>query len=303
MNKYRRVLVTVFIVALGATGYFGWRAYIALQAPSPVVAQAPVPAPVMVPAEPQASEPAAPAEPAIKYPVQAIDSPAEQARQPFPALEASDGYVKEALLGLLGKKNVQTFLLLDGFVRRVVATVDNLAREHAAPSMWPVNQTPGHFTILVPTGYTGEVISPDNSRRYVPLVLFIESLNLKQVVSLYVNLYPLFQQAYEELGYPKGYFNDRLVAVIDHLLSTPEQARPTGVKLVQVKGPIPSKRPWLRYEFADPKLEALSAGQKILIRTGPVNHRRLHLKLQEIRGLLVGASPAMPATPAAKAGP
>lgn len=300
MSKYRRVLVAVFIIAVGATGYFGWQARIALQTkPLPLVTPEPVPvaAPLVVPPAPQAS---APAEPVIKYPVHAIAPPDDKLKQPFPALAESDGYVKQALLSLLGKKHVQTFLQLDGFVRRVVVTIDNLAREHAAPSLWPVNQTPGRFTTLVPTGYTGEVISPDNSQRYVPLVLFIESLNLKQTVSLYVSLYPLFQQAYEELGYPNGYFNDRLVAVIDHLLSTPEQARPTGVILVEVKGPIPSKRPWLRYEFADPKLEALSAGQKILIRTGPVNHRRLHRKLQEIRGLLVGAALAAPAAKASQ---
>ena len=39
---------------------------------------------------------------------------------------------------------------------------------------------------------------------------------------VYERLYPLFQQAYEDLGYPGKYFNDRLVEVIDHLLQTPE---------------------------------------------------------------------------------
>lgn len=299
MSKYRSVLVAVFILALGATGYFGWQARIAMQSRQAPVAEPAPPAqvPVVAPAAPQAS---APAEPAIKFPVAAIDAPADQTKPPIPVLTESDGYVKDALLSLLGAKHVQTFLQLEGFVRRVVATVDNLAREQAAASLWPVKQTPGRFTVLTPTGYTGEVISPDNSLRYVPLVQFIESLNLKQVVGVYVRLYPLFQQAYEELGYPKGYFNDRLVAVIDHLLMAPEQARPTGVKLVEVKGPVPSTRPWLRYEFADPQLEALSAGQKILIRTGPVNHRRLSAKLKEIRGLLSGAALAAPADKASQ---
>ncbi len=39
--------------------------------------------------------------------------------------------------------------------------------------------------------------------------------------------------------------------------------------LVEVKGSVPSLRPWVRYEFVDPDLEAQSAGRKILMRMGP----------------------------------
>ena len=37
------------------------------------------------------------------------------------------------------------------------------------------------------------------------------------------------------------------------------------------------------YEFADPALEDLSAGQKILVRTGLENERRIKVKLRDIR--------------------
>jgi len=198
--------------------------------------------------------------------------------------------VQAVLTDLLGKKNVLTFLQLDSFARRVVATVDNLAREHAAPMVWPVNPTPGRFSTRGQAG--SETIHPDNSQRYTPFVLFVESVDTAQAVRLYVSLYPLFQQAYEEVGFPKRYFNDRLVAVIDQLLAAPVQDGPVGVGLVDVKGPVPSERPWVRYEFTDPKLEALSAGQKMLIRTGPVNHRRLRAKLLEVRKLVTGAAVA-----------
>lgn len=200
-----------------------------------------------------------------------------------------------ALADLLGRKDVLTFLQLDGFARRVVATVDNLARPHAAPALWPVNPTPGRFTTLGDgdkvgdSSSAGTIVSLDNSLRYSPLVLFIESINSAQAVKLYARLYPLFQQAYEELGYPGRYFNDRLVAVIDHLLATPVQTGAIGVSLVKVKGTVPSVRPWVRYEFTDPALESLSAGQKMLLRAGPVNHRRLNTKLLEIRRLVTGA--------------
>ena len=151
--------------------------------------------------------------------------------------------------------------------------------------------TPGRFTTLKQGDK--EIVSPDNAQRYSALVQFIEVVDARQGVQLYATLYPLFQQAYEELGYPKGYFNDRLVAVIDKLLATPVYEQPLQVHLVEVKGPIPSERPWLRYEFADEELQSLTAGQKMLLRTGPVNHRRLRAKLLEIRKLLTKA--ALPA--------
>ncbi|MDH3265612.1 MAG: DUF3014 domain-containing protein, partial [Gammaproteobacteria bacterium] len=68
---------------------------------------------------------------------------------------------------------------------------------------------------------------------------------------------PAFQKAYVRLGYPDGYFNDRVIEVIDHLLETP-----------QPQQPIQLTRPRVLYEFADADLETLSSGQKLLLRIG-----------------------------------
>jgi len=286
MNKSRIMLVALLVLALlGSAGYYYWQQQQTPPAPPP--ASAPVAGPV-TPLVPPA--PPAPVAPAIQHPVQAIETPATAAPRPLPPLAESDAYVRAELTDWLGRKDVRSFLQLDDFVRRVVATVDNLGLEQAPASRWPVQTTPGRFTTLpAADGSAGEVISPDNERRYTPFVLFIESINLSQAVQLYVRLYPLFQQAYEELGYPKKYFNDRLVAVIDQLLATPVPKGPVAVSLVEVKGPIPSERPWLRYEFSDPELEAMNAGQKILVRTGPVNQRRLQARLLQLRRLLTQA--------------
>jgi len=284
MNKSRVVLGLLLAAVLaGALAWYFW--------PQPAPPE-PVPAtmPVAPPAEPIASAPLppTPVEPVIQHPVPAIETPEAPPAKPLPKLDASDARLKEDLVTWLGRKKVQQFLQLDTFVRRVVITVDNLGREHAAPSMWPVHTTPGRFTTLKQG--EKEIVSPDNAQRYAALVQFIEVVDARQGVQLYVTLYPLFQQAYEELGYPKGYFNDRLVAVIDKLLATPVHEEPLEVSLVDVKGPIPSERPWLRYEFADEELQSLAAGQKMLLRSGPVNHRRLRAKLLEIRRLVTKAA-------------
>lgn len=287
MDRFLSTLIAVLLAAIvGLGGYAWWQQ----RNPGPpgtglALPQATVP-------EPPASSAATTAEPAIQYPIDAAGAADPGA---LPALANSDTYLEEAIRTLMPRHDMLRFVQLDGFARRVVATVDNLARPHAAPRLWPVNPTSGRFT-TTETGAASTTISAKNSPRYTPLVHLIESLDTPKTVALYVRAYPLFQQAYEELGYPRRYFNDRLIAVIDHLLATPTRPEPLAVKLTEVKGPIETARPWVRYEFAEPALESLSSGQKMLLRTGPDNQARLKIKLLEFRRQLTGAALAQPAS-------
>ena len=269
------------VAALAVAGLVGWWYF--QQTPAPTSLES-VPtlaaeAPALV-AEPTAAAITEP--PAIENPIEPPEATAGSEAEPLPQLADADSFVNAQLNSLLGRKNVLSFLQADGFVRRVVATVDNLSRSHAAPMIWPINPTPQRFTTQR-DGRGVDTIHPDNSQRYAPLVGLVESINTTQAAGLYRQLYPLFQQAYEELGFPGKYFNDRLVQVLDHLIETPIHAEPLVVTLVDVKGEVPSLRPWVRYEFADPVLQSLSAGRKMLLRTGPDNQRRLQAKLKAIR--------------------
>jgi Protein of unknown function (DUF3014) len=165
-----------------------------------------------------------------------------------------------------------------------VATVDNLGRPAAPARLWPLHPASGKFTVIKQGEV--EIIDPDNGLRYTPHVLLLENLDLAQAVALYRRHYPEFQQAYEELGYPRRYFNDRLVDVIDLLLATPEPAGPVKVRLPVINGPVQPPRPWVLYEYEDPALQTLSSGQQILVRMGPVNQRRVKARLAEVRALV-----------------
>ena len=160
-----------------------------------------------------------------------------------------------------------------------MATIDNLPRSKVAPRLMPVRPTPGALSTI--TAGENLVIAPNNSARYAPVITLVQAVDTKQLVAIYVRFYPLFQQAYRELGYPDGYFNDRLVAVIDHLLATPN-----------VKTPIALVQPKVLYQYADPELEALSSGQKAMIRIGPDNAALLKTKLREIRNEVTGSTVA-----------
>ncbi|MEO5697917.1 MAG: DUF3014 domain-containing protein [Burkholderiaceae bacterium] len=273
----RWVVALLVLVGLGLGAYFWSRQDAPVDVP---VASAP---PV---AEAPASAPAASAPGAIQHPVEAIAPDAAQAVT-LPPLAESDRLVTDELSGLLGRNEVLSFLNVDGFVRRFVATVDNLARDHAASRLWPTHPTPDRILILERAD--GIYLDESNAERYTPLVRFAASVDMAKAAAMYKRLYPLFQQAYEDLGYSGRYFNDRLVQVIDHLLATPETTGPVKLTLTQVQGPIPSTRPWVRYEYADSKLEGLSAGQKILLRVGNANARLLKSRLTELRARIVAS--------------
>ena len=223
--------------------------------------------------------PAPAAEPTIRYPVESV--PAESATEPaaesLPSLADSDGAVGDALTALFGQR-LPRFVNLQNIVHRIVATVDNLPRDHVAPRLMPVKPVTG----LPVTETVGEdlVLSPRNAARYQPYLRLADAVPTDALVAVYARFYPLFQQQYEKLGYPGKYFNDRAVEVIDHLLATPE-----------VQEPLLLLQPRVLYVFADPKLESLSAGQKIILRMGRENREKLKSKLREIRQALTSMTP------------
>nr|WP_246294748.1 DUF3014 domain-containing protein [Schlegelella koreensis] len=206
--------------------------------------------------------------------------------------------VRDALVDLFGRRALVSMFQSDDFARRFVATVDNLARRHAASRLWPVNPAPDRF--MVESRPDGTVIAPDNALRYTPFVLLVETVDIDAAVATYRRFYPQFQQAYQELGYPGRYFNDRLVELIDLLLATPTADGELKVHLPPINGPIRPERPWVLYQYDDPALEALSSGQRLLLRMGPVNARRLKAKLAEVRRLVASDTDvAAPASGAA----
>jgi hypothetical protein len=251
-------VVPVILVAAAAGGY--WY-YTRQKDEPPPVAKEILPAPL------PAAEPA-PAEPAVRNPV-----PGQSADVALPPLDESDVPLRGALAPLLGDKTLDQFLVPESLVRNIVATVDNLPRPKVAVERRPVKSTPGSTVVDM----RGEEItlSAQNFERYTPFVAAVQAANAKQLADVYTHYYPLFQDSYENLGYPDKYFNDRVVEVIDDLLATP-----------MVQGPIRLTQPRVFYEYADPALEERSAGQKLLIRMGSANAGKIKAKLREFRALI-----------------
>lgn len=198
----------------------------------------------------------------------------EAGAPPLPALKDSDGAVQQGAIDLVGQDALARFFNIDDLARRFVATVDNLPRETISQRLNPVRPMAGAF--MAKGKDASLAIAPDNAARYTPFVRVIEKVDAKKAGALYTRFYPLFQQAYEELGYPGKYFNDRLVEAIDNLLEAPE-----------IEGPIALTVPHVLFEYRDPELQSRSAGQKMMMRAGRDNERRLKAKLRELRAEVV----------------
>lgn len=224
---------------------------------------------------PAATAPAAPAEPTEQHPIPAEEpSPSK----PLPSLEGSDAEAQESLGGLFGTATFSELLVPKELIRHIVATVDNLPREKVAQRLSPFKPVAGEFKVA---GGAGSLeISPANAARYTPYVRLAQSADAGKLVAVYVHYYPLFQQAYADLGYPKGHFNDRLIEVIDNLLTAPDPA--IAPKLT---------RPGVFYVYEDPDFESLPIGQKILLRLGKANEDAVKDKLREIREALLAQAP------------
>jgi hypothetical protein len=225
-------------------------------------------------AAPEPMPPAAPEQP--RYEVSAPE-PAEEEQIVLPALADSDALATDAVTELAGKDWVEEKLVTKGIIRRIVVTVDNLPRAKAAVELWPLRPVGGPF--LVNGGEERPVISADNYPRYDALVQIVAAVDTARLAEQYFRMYPLFQEAFVELGYPDGYFNDRLIEVIDDLLAAPE-----------IEDPVRLVRPHVLYKYADPALEASSAGHKILIRMGRKNAAIVKEKLRAFRQELVAGS-------------
>lgn len=212
--------------------------------------------------------PAAPLDEPIQYPV-----PATVDTAPLPALADSDEAFRALLAQRFGALLVEAHLVPKNVIARLVATIDSLDREPAPLRTRAISPVPK----LLAVDAAGDAIflSRKNSERYRPLTAALQTVDGKTIAELYLRYYPLFQQAYVELGFPKGYFNDRLITIIDHLLATPE-----------VQGPIALVRPKVMYQFADPELESRSSGQKILLRVGADTAAVIKTRLREIRRVI-----------------
>ena len=260
-SRWGLILATALLAAVAVWYY--------LFQPPPPPPPPPPPVAEVVP------EPPPPPPPDYPVPAAAPDAPA------LPAVDDSDSPFRAALTGIAGAAPLEAWLIPDMLIRRIVVTIDNLTRNRLALKLRPLKPVPGGFA--VDGGEAAFTISDSNAMRYHAALAVLQAIDDQALVNLYFRWYPLFQQAYRDLGYPGESFNNRVIEVLDHLIGTPDVAMP--IALV---------KPKVYYEYADPALENASSGRRLLWRIGSDNRQALIAKLIAIRGRIVTGGVAVP---------
>jgi len=276
-------IIGLILLVLAAAGFYFFKYGQPVEPAMPelpsseVALQAPEPVP----------EPTLAAETAVETEPQAATPPVVE-EAPLPMLAESDPVAVAAAGQLIGEEAVSEFLASDNLISRLVTTVDALGSQQIPGTLQAVREPTGNFTAIplenpepVIRNEEGDPIAqftldPANYERYTPYIEVFEAMDARQLLESYERHYALIQEAYRMQGYPQGEFNERLIAVIDELLATP-----------QVTDPVQLIKPEAYFLFADPELESLTAGQKILVRMGNSNAQRMKTKLMEIREALL----------------
>jgi len=257
MNKF---LITIFIITIGAAVYVSFFVRQDNIGPATIVIDPPASKPL------PGSADSAPIQFPVPEPLVTETEPVE----PLPELDQSDESVEQYYNELAANSPATDLLLFQTFIRNFVVIVDNLTTDKL-PQQYLFFRPPAGEFLVTPGEGDISYLNPANYNRYIPFIRLLESIDTDRLVNIYYYLYPLFQQAYVELGYPDRYFNDRLIEVITNILQAPD-----------VSGTPTLEQPSVYYKFSDPALETLPAGQKILVRMGTENATLVRARLQDL---------------------
>lgn len=284
-------VIAAILIVLAAAGYFYFDAN--RQAEPAAVVSSDIPDPEPEPEPKPSNEPdPVPSEQSSEQSTigqldPAITAETEMDEIPLPMLSESDPLVLENLNEMLGSPAVIRYVVSDNVISRIVATVDTLGTRQIPAVVQVINgpatafaATPDSQPDRIISNEEGDsipqfIINPATYERYTPYVELFEAVDSAQWVNLYRQYEPLLLEAYRQMGYSEGSFNERLLVIIDELLATPTASDPVHLN-----------KPEAYYFFTDPELEALTAGQKIMLRMGSGNAARVKVKMEEIRKLL-----------------
>jgi len=191
----------------------------------------------------------------------------------LPALDASDGAVRELLSTLSAHEGLAAWLGQEQLVRTFVVAVENVADgESPAPHLGFLAPKSGFSVRETPRG---PAVDPASFARYDAVTGVLTSLDADRVAARLRDLKPLTDAAYRELGHPEGSFSETLRRALDRLIATPVPA--AGALL---------RRHSVTYAWEDPRLETLDPAQKHLLRTGPRNQAAIQAWLKSLRAAL-----------------
>ena len=254
------ILVLLLVIAGGVVLLTGiWPPE---EEPAPTVT-APPPAPPPAPVITELEEPAVEPPPPPPAPVE----------EPLPRLEESDDAVRDAVgdipLGTAG----QQYLVPGNIIERSASLIYLMAQGDVPYKLLPVSRPKAAFPIS--DDGTQVVTNPAGFERYDALTQWLQSLDLKSLLSSLEWFIPLFREAWSYYGEDPAAFDMAVVMTLDLVIATPE------VDLSEARL-IRKEAVWI---FEDPAIEGLAPIQKQVLRMGTENAEIVKAKATEARGL------------------
>ena len=187
----------------------------------------------------------------------------------LPPLDQLDAFLRDTISGLTKAPTALAWLATNHLAEQFVAIVQGTSEGQAPMHLLAPLRPRGAFRVANRGGRT--FIDPASYSRYDGIADAVTSLDPAASASVYGTLKPRLEEAYAALGLPQSDLDAAIEAAIVRLLSTPVPDDPIEI---EASGGV--------YAFASPALEQLSPAQKLLIRTGPANARRIQTRLRAI---------------------
>ncbi|AWB56933.1 DUF3014 domain-containing protein [Colwellia sp. Arc7-D] len=180
----------------------------------------------------------------------------------LPKLDESDSWFSTKLPTLTWRKELLKLVVTDDMIRRFVVFTDNFSQGTLAYEHTPLVMPNTKFTALEQETDQGTKLQWDESsaRRFSLYVDLLRSMDSEMLVQWYIELKPLIDQAYGELGYPDQDFTDKLHNAITKVLD---------MEIPKTQPEL--ERPSVMYKYKDESLESLDDAEKLLLRLGKEN--------------------------------
>jgi hypothetical protein len=182
-------------------------------------------------------------------------------RQPLdlPSVDGSDGLLRELVAALSNHPLLARLLATKGLVRGAALAIVQIGDGQTPASPLAALKPESRLRIR---GTASGPIDPQSYSRWNAAAAALTSVSPADAAQLYVNVKPLFDEAYRDLGHPAGDFDGAIARAIRVLSETPDPA----------SEPVLLQRPGY-FEHEDPALQSLPPVQKQLLLLGPENRR------------------------------
>ncbi len=187
----------------------------------------------------------------------------------LPRLNESDESFKEKIRQQEGGVELLSLMIDSELIRKVVRATHSLSEGWVVKEYRPITSPKGPLLVTDTGSYDAEnlrvyEIAFENYERYEKYISMLTQFSPESAAGVYRHFYPLFQQAYEELGLQVSSFHKVTLNALDEVLSSPIFPRDARLR-----------QPSVMYIFADEKLESLSSLEKLKLRIGPENTVKL----------------------------